>query len=90
MRRVLRESGELRFFEHVVAQSVIGATVQRALDATVWPAVGGGCHTSRDTVAAIRGAGFSVEDCERLPRLARHPPLPFVLGRARVKSDKAG
>jgi hypothetical protein len=26
----------------------------------IWPWIGGGCHCSRDTVAALRGAGFEV------------------------------
>lgn len=84
LRRVLRPGGELRFFEHVLAEPRAGAALQRALDATVWPRVAGGCHTSRDTVAAIRRAGFSVHEYERLRGVSPHPPFPFVVGRARV------
>uniref|UniRef100_UPI00084BC8C9 class I SAM-dependent methyltransferase n=2 Tax=Streptomyces TaxID=1883 RepID=UPI00084BC8C9 len=58
IRRVLRPGGELRFFEHGLAPQRRLATVQRALDRTVWPKLMGGCHTARDTLAAIRDAGF--------------------------------
>lgn len=63
LRRVLRPGGELRFLEHVRAAGGVKAAVQRALDATrVWPMIGGGCHCARDTVAAIRAAGFEVRE----------------------------
>lgn len=62
LRRVLRPGGELRFLEHVRAPGGVKAHVQRALDASrLWPLIGGGCHCSRDTVAAIRDAGFRVQ-----------------------------
>ncbi|MGW6511792.1 class I SAM-dependent methyltransferase, partial [Streptomyces niveus] len=51
IRRVLRPGGELRFFEHGLAPQRRLATVQRALDRTVWPKLMGGCHTARDTLA---------------------------------------
>jgi ubiquinone/menaquinone biosynthesis C-methylase UbiE len=65
MHRVLRPGGELRFMEHVSAQSPGHRRIQRALDATVWPRCFGGCHASRDTVAAIAAAGFSVTELTR-------------------------
>lgn len=58
IRRVLRPGGELRFFEHGRAAERGRARVQRVLDRTVWPKLAGGCHTARDTLAAIREAGF--------------------------------
>lgn len=83
--RVLRPGGRLRFFEHVVAQRPAHRRLQRALDATVWPRLAGGCHTGRDTVAALRRAGLSVTSLERfrfpdtpLPM----PTSPHVLGEA--------
>ncbi len=82
LQRVLRAGGQLRFFEHVVARGRAGAALQRALDATIWPRMAGGCHTSRDTVAAIERAGFSLEQYERVRGERPHPPIPFVLGRA--------
>jgi ubiquinone/menaquinone biosynthesis C-methylase UbiE len=62
MRRVLRPGGELRFMEHVASDSAGQRRVQRLADATIWPACFGGCHASRDTVAAIRAAGFRVTE----------------------------
>lgn len=64
--RVLRPGGELRFFEHVRAESAPMRAVQRILDATVWPHVAGGCHTGRDTQAAIEATGFRITRLEEL------------------------
>jgi SAM-dependent methyltransferase len=61
LRRVVRAGGELRFLEHVRAGGR-KAHVQDALDRTgLWPTIAGGCHCSRDTVGALRAAGFRVE-----------------------------
>jgi hypothetical protein len=65
MRRVLRPGGQLRFLEHVRADSAAGARLQRVLDATVWPRLLGGCHTGRDTSAAMRAAGFDIARIDR-------------------------
>lgn len=56
IKRVLRPGGELRFFEHGLAETKGMARTQRALDRTVWPLLFGGCHTARDTIAAIEAA----------------------------------
>jgi SAM-dependent methyltransferase len=62
LRRVLRPGGELRFMEHVRAVSPRRARLQERLDGWgIWPRLAGGCHCSRDTVGAIRAAGFAVE-----------------------------
>ena len=83
--RVLRPGGELRFLEHVQAHDP-GATrtVQRALDATVWPRLFGGCHVSRDTAAAIERAGFEITEIERFtfPEGSRGPESAAIMGRA--------
>jgi ubiquinone/menaquinone biosynthesis C-methylase UbiE len=76
-RRVLRPGGELRFYEHVVGRGARRA-VQRALDATIYPPLAGGCHLSRDTLAAIGAAGFTVGAAERFS----FNGLPHVLGTA--------
>ena len=61
LRRVLKPGGQLRFFEHVRSPKASQARLQSALDATVSPPVGGGSHRTRDTLAAFRDAGFSIE-----------------------------
>ena len=62
LRRVLVPGGELRFLEHVRADGGPKARVQALADRSgVWPWLAGGCHCSRDTVAAIVAAGFEVE-----------------------------
>jgi ubiquinone/menaquinone biosynthesis C-methylase UbiE len=85
LRRVLRPGGELRFLEHVRAETPGLRRVQRLLDATFWPMLGGGCHAGRDTVAAIENAGFTVERADRLTFPESRIPLPaspHVLGTA--------
>ncbi|WP_328690164.1 class I SAM-dependent methyltransferase [Streptomyces phaeochromogenes] len=47
--RVLRPGGQLRFLEHIRADTSRLIRVQHLLDATVWPLLVGGCHTGRDT-----------------------------------------
>lgn len=86
LRRVLRPRGELRFYEHVISQRPAFARFQRAADATLWPLVSGGCHSARDTLAAIERAGFAVEACRRLafrPTPLVAPATPRILGVAR-------
>jgi ubiquinone/menaquinone biosynthesis C-methylase UbiE len=86
LRRVLRPGGELRFHEHVAARSLRLASLQRVLDATLWPRLNGGCRLMRDTEAAIVAAGFSVDWRERFsfrPTLFATPVAPRILGSAR-------
>ncbi|MFF5052909.1 class I SAM-dependent methyltransferase [Micromonospora sp. NPDC000663] len=83
--RVLRPGGEVRFLEHVAAEeSGRLRRVQRLLDATVWPTLFAGCHTSRDTVAAIGAHGFVIEELLefRFPATSNGPSSPCVRGRA--------
>lgn len=86
LRRVLRPGGQLRFFEHVRAPTPGLRRFQRFLDATLWPRMAGGCHTSRDTEAAIRQAGFEITDLDH-PRVPdTRLPVPtaaHILGQAR-------
>lgn len=86
LRRVLKPGGELRFMEHVRAESPPKSSVQQWLDRTaIWPHLGGGCHCARDTVGAIETAGFRIE---RVRSYQLGPSWmitnPHVLGRARA------
>jgi ubiquinone/menaquinone biosynthesis C-methylase UbiE len=63
--RVLRPGGELRFLEHVRAESPGWRRAQHLLDMTLWSVVCGGDHTGRDTAAAVRAAGFTIERLDR-------------------------
>ncbi|MFL6053783.1 MAG: class I SAM-dependent methyltransferase [Actinoallomurus sp.] len=76
--RVLRPGGQLRIFEHVRADTPVRRRVQRALDATLWPRVVGGCRTCRDTVAAVREAGFEIERLDRLGPGDTGMPFPIA------------
>ncbi len=83
--RVLRPGGELRFLEHVHApQPGAARRMQRALDATVWPRLFGGCHLARDTAAAIEDSGFTVTEIEHLnfPEGVGRFTAAAILGRA--------
>lgn len=81
--RVLKPGGELRFLEHVRADTSGMRRVQRVLDATVWPHLQGGCHVGRDTPAALKQAGFAVAGLERFLFPEVRTPFSFhVLGSA--------
>ncbi len=84
-RRVLRGGGELRFYEHVRSRRPGFAHWQRLVD-FVWSRMMGGCHTDRDTLAAIADAGSRLERCRGFgfpPRARLYPVAPRVLGIAR-------
>ncbi|MEU7023644.1 class I SAM-dependent methyltransferase [Streptomyces sp. NPDC046203] len=85
LHRVLRPGGQLRFLEHVRARTPGMRRVQRVLDATIWPPLVGGCHTGRDTEAAIAAAGFTLAAVDRFDFPASRIPLPaaaHILGTA--------
>jgi ubiquinone/menaquinone biosynthesis C-methylase UbiE len=86
MRRALRPGGELRFLEHVRSDEPRKARMQHMSDRSgIWPLLGGGCHCSRDTVASIEAAGYSIE---RIDSFSLGPSWwitnPHVLGAARA------
>ena len=87
VQRVLRPGGEFRFMEHVRSQGRAAALGQRALDATVWPLFGAGCHCSRETGEAVSAAGFEISTLSHFrfpPRLyLPDPTASHVLGLAR-------
>ncbi len=93
LRRVLRPGGQLRFFEHVRAGTIGTRRVQHLLDATVWPALFGGCHMSRDTAAAIASAGFTIDQLEQVAFPQTRLPSPtsvHILGTATRAGDHRG
>ncbi|HEX2026151.1 MAG TPA: class I SAM-dependent methyltransferase [Actinomycetota bacterium] len=76
--RVLRPGGELRFSEHVRGASAARTTMQRSLDWLHYRAFH--CHIGRDTIGAMRRAGFDV-DFDRMQHadvigVARKPGPP--------------
>jgi ubiquinone/menaquinone biosynthesis C-methylase UbiE len=83
--RVLRPGGELRFYEHVLADNPVWARRQHRA-APLWRRLGGGCHPDRDTGAHIRSAGFEVERMRSLlfaPNVLAKLVAPHIVGRAR-------
>ena len=80
--RVLKPGGEFRFYEHVRSpRRVVG--LAQDLIAPLWSLAAGGCHPNRDTAAAIRSAGFLIEELERIPLGVTH-----ILGRARTPGPR--
>ncbi|MFE5219471.1 MULTISPECIES: class I SAM-dependent methyltransferase [unclassified Streptomyces] len=75
-RRVLRPGGEVRFFEHGRGGGRAMTLTQRALDRTLWPVLNGGCHLSREPVAALREAGFLIGPQRRVLLPEKGPVLP--------------
>ena len=78
--RVLRPGGCLLFLEHVRLDHPVWGRVQD-LVTPVWRTLCAGCHPNRDTVPAIRRAGFTMGGLERYA----FGPIPgpiFVCGKA--------
>src|SRR3569833_2843995 len=76
MFRVVKTGGHLRFFEHVQATTPVRRRIQRALDATIYPFLMGGCHCGRDTTTTIKQAGFVTERIDRLGTADTQLPFP--------------
>ena len=84
LHRVLRPGGELRFYEHVRSDHPKKARSQDRAD-HYWPWFAGGCHPNRNTLDAIRDAGFTVDEHREFlfqPCLLSAPVAPHILGRA--------
>ncbi|NKX53054.1 class I SAM-dependent methyltransferase [Arthrobacter sp. E918] len=80
-RRVLKPGGSLLFLEHVRGTGR-HARIQDAVQ-PLWSFAAQGCHPNRDTVAALRAAGFSVEvDEEFTLGPGWNPANPLVRGSA--------
>lgn len=77
LRRVVKPGAAVRFFEHVRSDHTVAALAQNTFN-PLWRWLADGCNLNRDTVAAIRAAGFTVERVEaRAIPIPRAPRLPF-------------
>jgi len=85
--RVLRPGGQLVFIEHVGAHDHPRRLRWQRWAEPVWKRLAGNCHLTRDTEAAIRTAGFELEQIER-DSLRKAMPLvrPSIRGRARKQA----
>ncbi len=84
--RVLKPTGELRFWEHVRSRQLPLRLLQRALDPLFWTRALGGCRTTRDTAATITTCGFELVSLDR--GFHASSPLtvtaaPYIIGIAR-------
>lgn len=76
VRRVLKPGGTLRFLEHVRSEHPLVARLQDFVT-PVNRCLGAGCRPNRDTLGAIRRAGFTLTDLARPKRR-----LPLYTGTA--------
>ncbi len=81
-RRVLKPRGLLLFYEHVRAQEARLARWEDRLERP-WGFFAAGCHPNRDTVRALEGAGFKIEELERFDVPGAFLARPHVQGVAR-------
>jgi SAM-dependent methyltransferase len=63
VRRLLKPDGRLLFLEHIAATG--GRLLVQRIATPAWTRIAAGCHLDRDTLTAIREAGFLITDCER-------------------------
>lgn len=80
IRRILRPGGRLLFLEHVRLEHRVWGRVQDVVT-PAWKALFAGCHPNRDTVTAIRRAGFAIEEIQHYAWGPLPGPL-FVRGTA--------
>ncbi len=78
VRRVLKPGGRFLFMEHVRSESPFWARVQDIIT-PVNRVLGAGCRPNRDTIAAIRRAGFEVSSLTKVT-----PNSPVFVGTASV------
>jgi ubiquinone/menaquinone biosynthesis C-methylase UbiE len=86
MRRVLRREGQVRFYEHVAAESPGHLRLQRWSN-PVWKRIAGGCNLVCDTEVEFKTAGLQVDRCIRFDfRPSRIGVLtsPHIIGTARM------
>lgn len=84
--RVLRPGGRLLFIEHVRSEGRAARWQDRVTP--LWRRLAAGCHPNRDTVTAMRTAGFLVEALESfLPPAPLASLTPHVQGMATPESS---
>lgn len=83
IRRVLRPGGEMRFGEHVRADSRVGGTIQDLIT-PLSAKFDAGCRQNRDTESAITAAGFTIATLDRFSfkAYALLPGQPMITGTA--------
>lgn len=64
VRRVLKPNGSLRLVEHVRAKNPVGSALMHLVN-PVWHCMTGGCNLNRDTLGAVRAAGFQILQVNR-------------------------
>jgi ubiquinone/menaquinone biosynthesis C-methylase UbiE len=78
VRRVLTPDGEFRFWEHVRSDNRLYAFLQ-SFARPLTRLTAGGCEHNRETLAAIRDAGFQIVSVERTKAMG----MPMVCGVAK-------
>ncbi|GGZ98880.1 class I SAM-dependent methyltransferase [Streptomyces bluensis] len=81
--RVLRRGGQMRLYEHVRSRHRIRGLMEDAIT-PVWRRMGGGCHPNRNTEAAVRAAGFTLDQVDHFG-FRPSPLIPrsaHIIGRA--------
>ena len=79
VRRVLRPGGRFHFLEHGLAPDAGVAAWQRRLE-PLQRRVADGCHLTRDPVALVRGAGFTLDDVDQRYGVGPKPWSWFTRG----------
>jgi len=64
VKRVLKPGGSIRLVEHVRAKNPLGRALMHAAN-PAWHWMTGGCNINRDTLSAVRAAGFRVLDVKK-------------------------
>ena len=90
IRRLLRPDGQLLFIEHVAAEP--GTRLRRWQDRLErpWRRLAHGCHTNRDTEAALRNAGFALQETHHGRLEAELLLRPLTWGTAGLAAASAG
>lgn len=64
VRRVLKPNGSLRLVEHVRSGNPLGGALMKLMN-PCWHFMTGGCNINRDTLSAVRAAGFRIKQVNR-------------------------